>query len=171
MKRLIAAAFAALAGTPLAATAGDLTVSVDRPGRYTLPEGVARIFVADPLIADIQVVNAELMLVIGKMPGQADIVLMDANAQRLDTLRVRVGNDRAGVVTLYNGPERFSFRCADRCEQVPMLGDGDLASLTELITNARLRGAPTAQGGIGETVVEVPQTEPQAPSAPAEPAS
>ena len=173
MKRLIAALAAplTLAGAPLA-TAGEVTVTVNSPSRYTMPEGVARVFVANPMVADVQVIDAQQMLVFGKMPGEADILLFGADQQRLDTVRVRVGNDRAGVVTLYNGAERFSFRCLNRCEQVPMLGDGGLVALTQLISQAQQLSTGGEASEVSETVIDV--TQPAAapkPQASAEPAS
>ena len=158
MKTILAAITAAaslLAAVP-SAQAGDVTVTVDRPGRYPLPEGVARIMVTNPGIADIQLLSATQMLVLGRMPGEADVVLLDQNANRIETVRVRVGNERRGVVTLYNGSERYSFRCVDRCEQVPMIGDGGLQSMTGVIAAARNRASlNTGSAEVSETTVEV----------------
>ena len=172
MKTFLAAIITAASLTALTppAQAGDVTVTVDRPGRYPLPAGVARIMVTNPGIADIQLLSATQMLVTGHMPGEADIVLLDADANRIETVRVRVGNERRGVVTLYNGAERYSFRCVDRCEQVPMIGDGGLASMQGMIAAAQNRAAMN-QGGtqVKETPVDVqvaPEPTPaQGPSA------
>ena len=172
MKTILAAITAAaslLAAVP-SAQAGDVTVTVDRPGRYPLPEGVARIMVTNPGIADIQLLSATQMLVMGHMPGEADIVLLDADANRIETVRVRVGNERRGVVTLYNGAERYSFRCVDRCEQVPMIGDGGLLTMDGVIGAARSRAAMNSGNTeISETTVEVEASPQPAPGAAAMP--
>ena len=176
MKRLIAACLAALSGAPLAASAGDVFVTVDRPGRYALPEGVAQVFVANPQVADVEIVSATQMLVLGRMPGQAQVVLYGPDGTRLDTVQVQVANERRGVVTLYNGAERYSFHCTERCEPSPMLGDGPLSDMATYLASVQQRAQMgEGMGGVNTTVVEVPAPQPAPtaaqPSAAAEPAS
>ena len=168
MKRLIAAALAAMTGAPLAAMAGDVLVTVDNPARYALPEGVESVFVANPVVADVRVVSASQMMVLGQMPGTADIVLYGAEGVRLDTVRVQVTNARTDIVTLYNGSQRYSFHCVDRCEQTPMIGDGGLANINQLAQTMQQRAALSAlRGSVTEQPVDVPVAQGPAPQAPA----
>lgn len=179
MKRMIAAVLAAATGAPLAASAGDVLVAVDSPARYALPDGVESVFVANPTVADVRVVSARQMMVLGRVPGTADIVLYGASGARLDTVRVRVTNARTDIVTLYNGAERYSFHCVDRCEQTPMIGDGGLADINLYAQSVQRRAAMSQlRGSVSEQPVDVPVPQDPAaqapapqPSAPADPAS
>ena len=160
MKRLLAALVLA---TPLPAAAGEVVVTIDNPVRYALPDGVESVFVANPVVADVQVVSADQMMVLGRAPGRAEVVLYGANGTRLETVRVQVGNARTGVVTLYNGSQRYSFHCIDRCEQAPMIGDGGLVDLNGFARTLQQRATMSAmQGRVTAQPVEVQSSAPQA---------
>ena len=154
-----------LAAAPAPARAGEVWVSIDTLGRYQMPDGVGRIVLTNPMVADVQVASATELMVFGRVPGFTDVIFQDAGGRKISQVRLRVGNEQAGLVTLYNGAERFSFSCTTRCEQAMVVGDGKLGDATRLASQAQVKMQLGAQGGgLTEEAFDV-TSEPEAPIA------
>ena len=138
---------AVLAASLSSAAAGEVWVSIDTLTRYQMPDGVGQIILTNPSVADVQVGSATELMVFGRVPGFTDVVFQDADGRRLSQIRVRVGNEQAGLVTLYNGAERYSFSCTARCEQAMVVGDGALGDASRLANQAQTKSLVANSGG------------------------
>lgn len=154
MKHAIIALCVAATTIPVAAQAGEVWLTMDTSKSYTLDKPVSKIIITNPAIADVQVLSATELMMFGRMSGQTNIVFIGQDGKRLDDIRVRVGNDRAGLVTLQNGGTRYTFSCTDRCEQTPTYGDGPLLGMQGLIQQAQIR-ASGAAGALNTQAVSV----------------
>ena len=160
---------AVCAALPAAAAAGEVWVTMDTIGRYQMPDGVGQVVLTNPSVADVQVASATELLVFGRLPGFTDVIFQDADGRRLSQVRIRVGNEQAGLVTLYNGNTRYSFSCTTTCEQAMVVGDGALGDANRLAAQAQNKMLLGAQTGslTGEAFEIAPQAAPDAPDAPA----
>ena len=166
IRSLIAACAASLVAFTTAA-AGEMWVSIDTVTRHQMPDTVGQILLTNPGVADVQVASATEIMIFGKAPGVTDVVFQTAKGKRLGQVRVRVGNDTRGQVTLYNGGARYSYSCTTRCERALTVGDGGLLTGDELLQQVQLKLDANGQTGVlsGEAV----QVERSADSAPAQP--
>ena len=156
---------ASLLVAPAPAQAGEVWVSIDTLSRYQMPDGVGRIVLTNPMVADVQVATATELMVFGRVPGFTDVIFQDADGRKISQVRLRVGNEQAGLVTLYNGAERYSFSCTTRCEQAMVVGDGALGDAARLANQAQVKMQLGAQGGrLTEEAFGV--SRPEAPAAP-----
>ena len=147
---------AAVAASLSVASAGEVWVSIDTLTRYQMPDGVGQVILTNPSVADVQVSSATELMLFGKLPGFTDVIFQDADGRRLSQVRVRVGNEQAGVVTLYNGGERYSFSCTTRCEQMMVVGDGRLGDAARLAAQAQNKGVlAETKGGLRDETFAV----------------
>jgi len=112
--RLAALAAVALIGVT-ADAASRITVAVNQSLRVAVNGAVANILVSDSSIADVTVVDAHSVIVMGKGFGTAQILVLDgAGHSLLDTAVSVVAPE--GSLTLYRGPTPLQFNCSPRCE-------------------------------------------------------
>jgi hypothetical protein len=162
---LLGAGLAALS----AAQAGDLIVVADRVQAHRFDRPLGQIIVANPSVADVNVVAADEILVVGKTPGVTTMTFLDRSGRKVDEFRIRVTTQTSDMLTYHAGAERYTFSCAHRCEQAPALGDGPLTGLQGYIAQVQQRqmiqGMETR---FKSTAVEVPAGEEAEAGAPAE---
>lgn len=161
MFRALIPTAAALVAIISSAQAGELWVNIDKVTRYQLPDEVGRVIVTNPAVADIEVASATELMFFGRMPGLTEVIFQDADGKRLGQVRVRVGNDTSGLVTLYNGAERYSFSCTKTCEQTPTIGDGTYGAMAQVIGQVGIKAAAASNGrGLSEEAVQVERPQP-----------
>ncbi len=109
-------AFATLlsAGQALAATI--TTVDLNQSRRVMLHGAAANVFVADPAVADVTMIDSHSVIVLGKGYGVTQVLVTDhAGHTLLDSVVAVVGSD-AGRVTVYRGEAAQDYHCSSRCE-------------------------------------------------------
>jgi hypothetical protein len=113
-----------LAAVP--AAAGDLTVTLDEVRTITFGAPVSTVYVGNPSIADINMIDARHAFVLGKGYGSTNIVALNHDGAQVSNTRVNVlSNDRQSTVVLNRGAARITYNCtADHCEATPQPGDG-----------------------------------------------
>lgn len=121
MRRALAA-FALLAAT-LPAQAGPLSVSLDEAKVITFAKPVSQIYVANPIIADINLIDTRHAFVLGKAFGATNIIALDANGTQISSSQVVVMGREESVLTLYKGVNQTTLTCVNRCEASPTPGD------------------------------------------------
>jgi hypothetical protein len=122
-----AAAFAALALlTASPALADGIGLSLDEVRTVTFPKPVSTVFVGNPAIADINMIDNRHAFVLGKSFGQTNIVALNQNGGQVSNTRVSVMEAASGsTVTVNRGAQRLTYSCtAGRCEPTPLPGDG-----------------------------------------------
>lgn len=96
MQRFLSALVLMLALIGSSAMAADnksLSVSVDHGLSLTLKEPATSVFIANPEIADVQVMSSKVVMIFGKRTGQTTFMATDANGQTLEERTVTVMQD------------------------------------------------------------------------------
>ena len=90
---------------PPAASAADITVTLDQAKLVKLPERVSTIVIGNPLIADASVQAGGLMVVTGKGYGITNLIALDRTGSVLMEKLVEVEGPGGDVVVVYRGVE------------------------------------------------------------------
>ena len=156
--RLAIAALFAVAAPALAAKTGAVNLGLDEVHTLTFRAPVATVYVGNPAIADITMIDARHAFVQGKSYGSTNIVALNHDGAQVFNTGVSVtGTQASGTVTLNRGSQRITLNCAGgRCELTPMPGDGksgyDPADgvITAHQSAARSAAAADAAGSAGK---------------------
>ena len=118
MSRLPAALLAAaLLVAPLAAQAqnGALNVEIDRSARVQLRGAAASIIVGNPQIADVSMVDANTLFIVGKGYGVTDVVAVDGAGRTLFQREIVVTGGSTGSVRVWRGGQATEMTCGASC--------------------------------------------------------
>jgi Flp pilus assembly secretin CpaC len=123
---LLAATPGSISGAWAAGKNDAVALALDEVHTLTFRNPVATVYVGNPTIADVTMIDARHAFVQGKGYGRTNIVALNRdNVQVLNTHVTVTGNDGGGTVTLNRGVQRVTLNCAGgRCEPTPMPGDG-----------------------------------------------
>lgn len=125
MRRILFSAFA-LAASVLPAAASDVTVALDEVRTLSFEAPVATVYVGNPAIADINMIDSRHAFVLGKGYGSTNIIALNKQGAQISDTRVDVqGNRRESTVVLNRGASRVTYSCTpDHCDLTPQPGDG-----------------------------------------------
>ena len=103
-----------------------MALALDEVHTLTFRTPVSTVYVGNPAIADVTMIDARHAFVQGKGYGRTNIMALNHDNVMVVNTRVTVtGSDGGGTVTLNRGAQRVTLNCAGgRCEQTPMPGDG-----------------------------------------------
>ena len=109
-----------------AAQASDLSVTLDEVTAITFGKPVSTVYVGNPAIADINMIDARHGFVLGKGFGSTNVIALNHDGVQISNTRINVlSASRESTVTLNRGAARVTYSCsAARCEQAPQPGDG-----------------------------------------------
>lgn len=152
---LLAATFLAAAGMAQAAPktivkGADVALALDEVHTLTFKSPIATVYVGNPAIADVTMIDSRHAFVQGKGFGRTNIVALNSDNVQVFNTRVTVtGNEGGGTVTLNRGAQRITFNCAGgRCEPTPTPGDEqkiyDTESAQTATHQSAARGMATA---------------------------
>jgi hypothetical protein len=121
---LIAAALIA-AGPAFAAGQAGVAMGLDEVHTLTFKAPVATVYVGNPTIADVTMIDARHAFVQGKGYGRTNIVALNRDNVQVFNTAITVTSPReSGTVTLNRGAQRITLTCAGgRCEPSPTPGD------------------------------------------------
>jgi hypothetical protein len=125
-RALFVPALLAVALPAFAAQSGAVNLGLDEVHTLTFRGPVATVYVGNPAIADITMIDSRHAFVQGKSYGRTNIVALNHDGVQVFNTGVNVtGADTNGTVTLNRGAQRITLNCAGgRCEPTPMPGDG-----------------------------------------------
>ena len=125
-RALFVAALFTVAAPALAAQTAAVNLGLDEVHTLTFRAPVATVYVGNPAIADITMIDARHAFVQGKAYGRTNIVALNHDGVQVFNTGVSVtGGESSGTVTLNRGSQRITLNCAGgRCEPTPMPGDG-----------------------------------------------
>jgi Flp pilus assembly secretin CpaC len=140
-------------GGSLALAAGKedaVALALDEVHTLTFRTPVATVYVGNPSIADVTMIDARHAFVQGKGYGRTNIMALNRDNVMVFNTHVSVtGNNSGGTVTLNRGSQRVTLNCAGgRCEQTPTPGDGkDYDTAVSQLTGhqSAARGAAIAE--------------------------
>jgi hypothetical protein len=131
---LLAATFLVSAGYADAAPHGTnkgsgVALALDEVHTLTFNSPIATVYVGNPAIADVTMIDSRHAFVQGKGYGRTNIVALNHdNVQVFNTHVTVTGGEGGGTVTLNRGAQRITLNCAGgRCEPTPMPGDDQKA--------------------------------------------
>jgi hypothetical protein len=121
---LLATAF--LAASSAAAAAGNaVAIPLDEVRVITFTKPVSTLYVGNPVIADVTVIDNRHAFLQGKAFGSTNLIALDADGRQIANRQVVVAGGGASVVTLQRGTSQTTYTCAtSRCETSPQPGDG-----------------------------------------------
>ena len=128
MHRAVLFAATLLAAAPAYAAGKNESVglSLDEVHTITFRSPVSTVYVGNPTIADVTMIDARHAFVQGKGYGRTNIVALNRDNVTVFNTNITVtGSEGGGTVTLNRGVQRVTLNCAGgRCEPTPMPGDG-----------------------------------------------
>jgi hypothetical protein len=148
---MLLAAMPAYAAGKHAANKNDyVALALDEVHTLTFRAPVSTVYVGNPSIADVTMIDARHAFVQGKGYGRTNIMALNHDNVMVFNTHVTVtGNNGGGTVVLNRGAQRVTLNCAGgRCEPTPMPGDGkESDTFNSQITahQAIARGAAIAQ--------------------------
>jgi hypothetical protein len=151
-RAILAAALIASAPAVTPAWAAGVNLALDEVHTVTFQKPIATVYVGNPAIADITMIDARHAFVQGKSYGHTNIVALNQDGVQVFNTSVSVsGADDAGIVTLNRGAQRITYSCAGaRCEPTPTPGDAaaafDAANGQANQHQSAAKGAATGEG-------------------------
>lgn len=119
---------AAVAGLCGPAFADGIAVPMDQVRMVTFDQPVATVYVGNPAIADVTVIDSRRVFVLGKAFGATNVVALDSHGAQVVDKPLTVYGRTANVVTLNRGANQVTYACAAaRCETAPLPGDATAA--------------------------------------------
>jgi hypothetical protein len=98
-------------------------VVVDQAKMVSLERPAKAIYVGNPTIADITVIDARHAFVLGKTFGVTNLIALDADGKQISNQQITVINGQQAV-TYNQGSGQFNFSCTHaHCETMPRPGD------------------------------------------------
>lgn len=143
---------AALLATVPAYAASDVRLGLDEVHTLTFKRPVATVYVGNPSIADITMIDARHAFVQGKGYGRTNLVALNQDGMQVFNTSITVtGASGGNTVVLNRGSQRITLNCAgQRCEPTPMPGDGkDAYDPANAVATTHQNNARAAAGGAG----------------------
>jgi len=108
---------AALLAAPVLANAQDgaLNVEIDRSARVQLRGAAASIIVANPQIADVSMVDANTLFIVGKGYGVTEVVAVDGVGRTLFQREIVVSGGATGSVRVWRGAQATEMTGGASC--------------------------------------------------------
>src|SRR3954467_4088146 len=153
MHRAVFFAATLLAVTPAYAADKNegVALALDEVHTLTFRTPVSTVYVGNPSIADVTMIDARPAFVQGKGYGRTNVMALNRdNVMVFNTHITVTGNDGGGTVTLNRGAQRVTLNCTGgRCVPTPMPGDGkesyDAANGQTAAHQQAARGVATAE--------------------------
>lgn len=119
-----AAALSALAAAP--ALAGSaLSVPLDEVRVVAFSKPVATLYVGNPVIADVTIIDSRHAFVQAKAFGATNVVAIDSSGKQIANQQIVVAAKGSSQVTLQRGTQQTTYSCTGgRCQATPQPGDG-----------------------------------------------
>lgn len=101
-----------------------ISLPMDEVRVVAFTQPVATIFVGNPLIADVSMIDNRHAFVLGKSFGATNIVALNIDGKQVVNQSVNVFGHTGNMVVLHRGVARATFTCGGaRCEAAPTPGD------------------------------------------------
>jgi len=133
-----------------AAGADGIEIPLDQVRGVTFASPVKTVYVGNPVIADVTVIDTTHVFLLGKNLGTTNVIALDAKGNETfnDQISVR---ERPGIaVTLQRGTARTTMSCSSvQCEVAPTPGD-DPQRYTSLSSQIGAREALATKAAAGQ---------------------
>jgi len=106
------------------AIAASIGVPMDQVRMVTFKTPFKTVYVGNPVIADITIIDATHVFLLGKNFGTTNIVALDDGGRVILNDQITVLGHEGTMVTLQRGPGQRTLACdTGRCEAAPTPGD------------------------------------------------
>lgn len=100
-----------------------MAVVVDQARLVSFPQPVKTVFVGNPTVVDVSMVDPQHAFLLGKTFGVTNMIALGADGKQISNQQVTVHNNWAAV-TINRGADQFNYMCtAAHCETAPRPGD------------------------------------------------
>ncbi len=126
MRRIVLAAVLSSLTFGSAEAGSAMSVPLDEVRVVSFVKPVATLYVGNPVIADVMIIDNRHAFVQGKAFGTTNVVALDSAGRPVANQQIVVaGKSGAGAtVTLQRGKEQMTYACAgNRCQPAPQPGD------------------------------------------------
>lgn len=130
LRSCVLAAF--LLAAPLPAMAAQMTIAMHQSDVVRLEENAATVIVGNPLIADVSVLDGNLLVVQGRIFGTTSVIALDQDGNELLNVAVTVRPATQYALSLHLGPNTETYACAPICARI--FQPGDEMNATEVLT-------------------------------------
>lgn len=102
-----------------------ISVPLDEVRVVAFSQPISTIYVGNPMIADVSMIDSRHAFILGKGFGGTNIVALDADGKQVVNDAVNVYGHTGSIVILHRGIAQATYNCAGpRCETAPVPGDG-----------------------------------------------
>lgn len=111
---------------------------------------ISTVYVGNPMIADVSMIDSKHAFVLGKSFGATNMVALNADGKQIVNDSVTVYGHNGNTVILHRGTSQATYACAGaRCESAPMPGDDkeSFSSRMEQVTTHQDAGVKAASAG------------------------
>lgn len=123
-KTSFAGALAGLLMSSAAYAAGGMAVPMDEVRMLEFPQAVATVYVGNPTIADVNMIDAKRAFVLGKNFGTTNLLALDEKGNQVFNKTITVSGRTGGMVTLQRGTAQTTYACvSSKCSPAPIPGD------------------------------------------------
>lgn len=122
-KRLVRFAAAATI-VPIPVLAAEIDVPLDNVMTITLSRPAKTVYIGNPAVADITVVDPRHVFILGKTYGSTNLIALDASGQETVNDQVIVTDHPGSEITVQRGIARITMMCTPaQCQPAPAPGD------------------------------------------------
>ena len=115
----LAALMSLAAAVPIAHAAG-ISVPMDEVRTFTFKKPVKTVFVGNPVIADVTVIDSKRIFVLGKNFGTTNLIALDEMGNQIASSQITVFDRPGSIVTVQRGAAKSTLACSQvRCEASP----------------------------------------------------
>lgn len=138
--QFLVASIAMTAGFATSAMAGAVAIPIDQARVVAFAQPATTVFVGNPAMADVTVVDPTHVFVLGKQFGSTNLIALDARGNVLANDPLTVEGHVASTVTLNLGAIQQTYACASgRCEAAPVPGDAQKGYYQPVMTENQNR--------------------------------
>ena len=104
-------------------TPSGLGVVIDQARLISFPKPVKTVFVGNPTVVDISMIDSTHAFLLGKTFGETNMIALNADGTQISNQQVMVLNN-GSAVTVNRGAEQYNYMCSHaHCETAPRPGD------------------------------------------------
>jgi Flp pilus assembly secretin CpaC len=102
----------------------SIAVPLDEVRVVAFSQPISTVYVGNPMIADVSMIDSRHAFVLGKSFGATNVVALDSNGKQVVNDPVNVFGHSGSTVILHRGTQQSTYACAGvRCESAPTPGD------------------------------------------------
>jgi Flp pilus assembly secretin CpaC len=101
-----------------------IAVPLDEVRVVQFSQPITTVYVGNPAIADVSIIDPRHAFVLGKAFGETNMVALNADGKQVTNDHVSIFGHTGSMVTLHRGAMQMTYSCAAlRCEAAPTPGD------------------------------------------------